>query len=146
MKRYIRAASSQLSNEELENLKKRVKDEDLFAICYGIIWPKRAKDFPGRVDFNPDGILFANNYAEYRRQVTEIVTNSGSAESSFKFYTVYNKKASGEIPGSHPSLLPGGICYKRNIADPGQKRSHGPIGPAARARAAKENFEGGIRL
>lgn len=79
-----------ISQESLKKLKERIKREDLFAICYAIEWPKNAKDYPGRMDVDENGIIFADSFKDYRSKIHAIVEPSGCPESSFRFYTVYN--------------------------------------------------------
>lgn len=94
MKKVIYSAEqfkTSVSTQDVEALKQRAKDEDLFAICYRIRYPKKSKYKPGEVEESIDGLFEARSYRDYRRQVSEIVDNCGVSESSIKFDTVYNQ-------------------------------------------------------
>lgn len=99
MKRVI---CSLASDPELNELKKRIVDEDLYAICYGITYPAglakkliKSGELSDRKVIDYDGLFSAASYEEYRRKVASIVMNYGGyAESSYQFYTIYNRDCS----------------------------------------------------
>lgn len=97
MKKVIYSAEQSkpsVSLQDVEVLKQRVKDEDLFAICYRIRYPKKSKYKPGEVEESIDGLFEARSYRDYYRQVSEIIDKCGVSESSIKFDTVYNRSNS----------------------------------------------------
>ena len=97
MYRVIKSASAIETLDSAEaQAKQAVNSEDLFAICYGIKYPKRSKSHPGELVVDEFGLCRAKSYAAYHQWIKDFVSEEHLAESSFRFYTAYNRLASGE--------------------------------------------------